>query len=167
MNSVHMTLHRVKLRRFGFTERLTIILMLRCSVEGIGSVKDELSVQERIQCGFCMSGWITNMYALNQSNELTGTTSTKREIDEHLGGNICRCTDYRPILHAFQSFANEFASSDLVAAAASLRGRRSISKYVPAVVTTSTTAVETSRTPRAPRKVLVPQRLAPARCHAH
>jgi xanthine dehydrogenase/oxidase len=47
------------------------------------------------------------MHALNQSNETTGNTSTKREIDAYLDGNICRCTGYRPIIQAFQSFADE------------------------------------------------------------
>ena len=88
------------------------------TVEGIGSVKDELSPEQKrlvgnngTQCGFCTPGWITNMHALNQSNELTGASSTKREIDAYLDGNICRCTGYRPIMHAFQSFADESASS--------------------------------------------------------
>lgn len=88
------------------------------TVEGIGSVKDDLSPEQKrlvsnngTQCGFCTPGWITNMHALNQSNEATGNTSTKREIDAYLDGNICRCTGYRPILEAFQSFADESGST--------------------------------------------------------
>ena len=84
------------------------------TVEGVGSVAEELSQEQKrlvanngTQCGFCTPGWITNMHALNQANETTGQTSTKREIDAYLDGNICRCTGYRPIVQAFQSFANE------------------------------------------------------------
>lgn len=95
------------------------------TVEGIGSVKDELSPEQKrlvgnngTQCGFCTPGWITNMHALNQSNELAGTSSTKREIDAYLDGNLCRCTGYRPILHAFQSFADESPSGGCCSAKA-------------------------------------------------
>jgi xanthine dehydrogenase/oxidase len=88
------------------------------TVEGIGSThNDDLSQEQKrlvanngTQCGFCTPGWITNMHALNQSNEVSGNTSTKREIDAYLDGNICRCTGYRPILQAFQSFAGESGS---------------------------------------------------------
>lgn len=88
------------------------------TVEGIGSVKDDLSEEQKrlvgnngTQCGFCTPGWITNMHALNQANEATGNTSTKREIDAYLDGNICRCTGYRPIVQAFQSFADDSSST--------------------------------------------------------
>jgi xanthine dehydrogenase iron-sulfur cluster and FAD-binding subunit A len=88
------------------------------TVEGIGSVKDDLSPEQArlvahngTQCGYCTPGWITNMHALNQSNEVTGQASTKREIDAYLDGNICRCTGYRPIMQAFQSFADESAAA--------------------------------------------------------
>lgn len=93
------------------------------TVEGIGSVKhcssgaeagDNLSPEQQrlvanngTQCGYCTPGWVTNMYALNQSNAAHGTSSTKKEIDAYLDGNICRCTGYRPIIQAFQTFAEE------------------------------------------------------------
>lgn len=89
------------------------------TVEGIGSVNEDLSEEQKrlvgnngTQCGYCTPGWITNMHALNQSNEVTGNTSTKREIDAYLDGNLCRCTGYRPIVQAFQSFADESCASN-------------------------------------------------------
>ena len=33
-------------------------------------------------------------------------TPTADDIESHFDGNICRCTGYRPILDAFQTFAN-------------------------------------------------------------
>ena len=64
------------------------------------------------QCGYCTPGWVTNMYALNQANDQHDTSSTKKQIDAYFDGNICRCTGYRPIIEAFQSFSsNELKTS--------------------------------------------------------
>jgi xanthine dehydrogenase/oxidase len=56
------------------------------------------------QCGFCTPGWIANMHALNLAQEQTGANVSKKDIDNYLDGNVCRCTGYKPILDAFQSF---------------------------------------------------------------
>lgn len=40
-----------------------------------------------------------NMYALYETNE----NLTKSDIEKSFGGNICRCTGYRPICDAFRS----------------------------------------------------------------
>ncbi|KAJ8925555.1 hypothetical protein NQ315_009395 [Exocentrus adspersus] len=52
------------------------------------------------QCGFCSAGMIMNMYALKESGP-----KTAQEIEDGFSGNICRCTGYRPILHAFRQLA--------------------------------------------------------------
>uniref|UniRef100_H2YV29 Xanthine dehydrogenase/oxidase n=1 Tax=Ciona savignyi TaxID=51511 RepID=H2YV29_CIOSA len=77
------------------------------TVEGIGSVKTGLhAVQERIskfhgsQCGFCTPGIVMSMYALLRNN----ATPSLESIECALQGNLCRCTGYRPILSAFQTF---------------------------------------------------------------
>ncbi|KAF2768208.1 xanthine dehydrogenase [Teratosphaeria nubilosa] len=77
------------------------------TVEGIGDVKNPHPVQERIakgngsQCGFCTPGIVMSMYALLRNNE----EPSELEIEEAFDGNLCRCTGYRPILDAAQSFS--------------------------------------------------------------
>ena len=47
------------------------------------------------QCGFCTPGFIMSMYALYQQDE--PEDHLRERIDQALGGNLCRCTGYRPI----------------------------------------------------------------------
>ncbi|EMC95084.1 hypothetical protein BAUCODRAFT_577650 [Baudoinia panamericana UAMH 10762] len=76
------------------------------TVEGIGNVKNPHPAQERIakgngsQCGFCTPGIVMSLYALLRNNE----NPSEHEIEEAFDGNLCRCTGYRPILDAAQSF---------------------------------------------------------------
>ncbi|GLC34818.1 hypothetical protein PLESTB_001167600 [Pleodorina starrii] len=79
------------------------------TVEGLGNVRDGLHpVQQRLavmhgsQCGFCTPGFVMSMYALLRSCE---EAPTEEDIEDALGGNLCRCTGYRPILDAFKTFA--------------------------------------------------------------
>ena len=53
------------------------------------------------QCGFCTPGFVMSLFALykRQGNE----EPTRDEILEALGGNLCRCTGYRPIIDAAAS----------------------------------------------------------------
>lgn len=77
------------------------------TVEGIGNVKSPHPAQERIamgmgsQCGFCTPGIVMSLYALLRND----TDPTELEVEEAFDGNLCRCTGYRPILDAAQSFS--------------------------------------------------------------
>lgn len=51
------------------------------------------------QCGFCTPGFVMSLYALYEENGNPG----RREIDDALSGNLCRCTGYRPIIAAAQN----------------------------------------------------------------
>lgn len=81
------------------------------TVEGIGNVKDPHPAQERIamgsgsQCGFCTPGIVMSLYALLRND----TSPTELEVEEAFDGNLCRCTGYRPILDAAQTFSKEKA----------------------------------------------------------
>ncbi|KAF2762373.1 xanthine dehydrogenase [Pseudovirgaria hyperparasitica] len=77
------------------------------TVEGIGSVKKPHPAQERIaksngsQCGFCTPGIVMSLYALLRNHP----NPNEHDVEEAFDGNLCRCTGYRPILDAAQSFS--------------------------------------------------------------
>jgi xanthine dehydrogenase small subunit len=48
------------------------------------------------QCGFCTPGFVMSLFTLYQS----GIKPTRQQIVDHLAGNLCRCTGYRPIIDA-------------------------------------------------------------------
>eukprot|EP00126_Sphaerothecum_destruens_P011310 Sdes_comp20895_c0_seq2m18032 len=77
------------------------------TVEGIGSSTSSLHpIQERIaiysgsQCGFCTPGIVMSMYSLLCNKP----APSSNDIEDAFDGNLCRCTGYRPILSAFQTF---------------------------------------------------------------
>ena len=48
------------------------------------------------QCGFCTPGFVMSLFTLYH----TGKKPTRQEIVDHIAGNLCRCTGYRPIVDA-------------------------------------------------------------------
>lgn len=98
------------------------------TVEGIGDVKNPHPAQERIargsgsQCGFCTPGIVmVGCFLLQEVRRLTALKSlyallrncslpAELEIEEAFDGNLCRCTGYRPILDAAQTFNKNNAS---------------------------------------------------------
>uniref|UniRef100_A0A4W5P4J5 Aldehyde oxidase 1 n=1 Tax=Hucho hucho TaxID=62062 RepID=A0A4W5P4J5_9TELE len=80
------------------------------TVEGIGNTKTRVHpVQERIakahgsQCGFCTPGMVMSMYTLLRNKP----QPNMEDITEALGGNLCRCTGYRPIVDGCKTFSQE------------------------------------------------------------
>jgi xanthine dehydrogenase/oxidase len=85
--------------------------MIVTTTEGIGSVRGGLdpaqyaiAAHNGSQCGFCTPGFVMNAHAFFQQKG----ERTQREIEDIFGGNLCRCTGYRPILHAVRTLAHDY-----------------------------------------------------------
>ena len=72
------------------------------TVEDLRQAKDLHPVQQALvdchgsQCGFCTPGFVMSLFAHRNSH----AGPERREILRSLGGNLCRCTGYRPIIDA-------------------------------------------------------------------
>ena len=51
------------------------------------------------QCGFCTPGFVMSMFAMTLNPRPEGV-ALKTHAEHYLGGNLCRCTGYRPIIDA-------------------------------------------------------------------
>ncbi len=60
------------------------------------------------QCGFCTPGFVMSLFALYKSQR----DPTRRDIDDALAGNLCRCTGYRPIVAAANAMYEIPAADD-------------------------------------------------------
>lgn len=72
------------------------------TVEGLGTGAGLHPLQQAfvdnfaLQCGFCTPGFLMMAKALLDSCP----EPTREQVVEYLGGNICRCTGYQPIVDA-------------------------------------------------------------------
>ena len=73
------------------------------TVESLSPIGTELHPVQRAmvdchgsQCGFCTPGFVMSLFALYETNK----KPSRRDIDDALAGNLCRCTGYRPIVAA-------------------------------------------------------------------
>ena len=75
------------------------------------------------QCGFCTPGFVMSLWALYLAGETGQAAPARREIDDALSGNLCRCTGYRPIIDAAQRMTElPSVNFDSAAVGAALRG---------------------------------------------
>ena len=65
------------------------------------------------QCGYCQAGMIMTTAALLAKN----STPTDADIDEALGGHICRCGTYQRIRAAVHEAATKLSATSVVAGA--------------------------------------------------
>ena len=76
------------------------------------------------QCGFCTPGFVMSMFAYRKSNRHFNAHA----IETALGGNLCRCTGYRPIVDAavqmYEPDASDSFSKGTLATLRALEGLR-------------------------------------------
>jgi carbon-monoxide dehydrogenase small subunit len=83
------------------------------TIEGVGQPGGLSPVQEAfcqahaLQCGYCTPGMVLAVHALLAANP----APTRDDIDDALGGNICRCTGYVQIREAVELAARQYSSS--------------------------------------------------------
>ena len=81
------------------------------TIEGIGSDSVGRVVQEAwvegdvVQCGYCQSGQIMSACALLKANP----KPTDANIEESMGGNLCRCATYVRIRQAIRDASQRLA----------------------------------------------------------
>ena len=84
------------------------------TVESLSQGRDLHPVQKAMvdhhgsQCGFCTPGFVMSLFALYKTN----AKPSRREIDDALAGNLCRCTGYRPIIAAAEAMYDAEADKD-------------------------------------------------------
>ena len=79
------------------------------TIEAIGedrvgkAVQDAWVAHDVVQCGYCQSGQIMSAVALLRSN----SRPTDSDIEQSMGGNLCRCGTYPRIREAIKTAAQE------------------------------------------------------------
>jgi aerobic-type carbon monoxide dehydrogenase small subunit (CoxS/CutS family) len=73
---------------------------------GLSPVQEAFCQVHALQCGYCTPGMVLAVHALLAANPAPG----REDIDEALGGNICRCTGYVQIREAVQVAARHYRS---------------------------------------------------------
>lgn len=81
------------------------------TIEGVGEDKVASAVVDAwrridvVQCGYCQSGQLMSAVALLQGNR----TPSDSDIDQAMGGNLCRCATYVRIRAAIHDAARALA----------------------------------------------------------
>lgn len=76
-------------------------------VEGLHPIQQAFLEANGFQCGYCTPGMVLVTKALLEHNP----RPSREEIVEALGGNLCRCTGYLPIVDAIQAAAGDVAAA--------------------------------------------------------
>jgi len=69
--------------------------------EGLHPIQESFIDAGAFQCGYCTPGMVMTAKALLDRDPQPGTD----DIERALSGNVCRCTGYRPIVHAVAAAA--------------------------------------------------------------
>ncbi len=89
-------------------KELVTVESLSSAEGGLHPVQQALVDCHASQCGFCTPGFVMSLFALYKNAESPG----RRQIDDALAGNLCRCTGYRPIIAAAQQMYQHVPGED-------------------------------------------------------
>lgn len=98
----------------GHTVRSCLVLAVEAdgheiiTVEGLGDdrfgrLEETLVELNSFQCGFCAPGIVLAAVELLEGNP----TPTREDVQVAIGGNLCRCTGYEPIIDAVLAAAHD------------------------------------------------------------
>jgi aerobic-type carbon monoxide dehydrogenase small subunit (CoxS/CutS family) len=68
---------------------------------GLHPLQREFFERGAYQCGYCTPGMIMNAYGFLRDNP----DATREEIIQGMEGNLCRCSAYKRIIEAIESYA--------------------------------------------------------------
>jgi aerobic carbon-monoxide dehydrogenase small subunit len=77
--------------------------------EGLSVLQDSFWEMHGLQCGYCTPGMLIAAHALLQRT----LDPSETEIREAIGGNLCRCTGYKPIVEAVALAARRLRGANL------------------------------------------------------
>src|SRR5438094_5175768 len=81
-----------------------IVTIEAMATDGVGkAVQDAWVSRDVVQCGYCQSGQIMSAVALLQATP----KPTEANIEESMGGNLCRCATYVRIREAIKSASQQ------------------------------------------------------------
>jgi xanthine dehydrogenase small subunit len=79
-----------------------ILTIEHMDVDGLHPVQTAMVDLHGAQCGFCTPGIVMSLIA----HQMNGASTDRRDIDDALAGNLCRCTGYGPIIDAAAAAMN-------------------------------------------------------------
>lgn len=80
-----------------------IVTLEGVSRNGPSELQKNFVKKNSFQCGFCAPGMILSATELLKKNP----HPCREEINEHIAGNLCRCTGYTPIVEAIEETAQK------------------------------------------------------------
>ena len=87
----------------GHTVRSCLVLTVETDDHEMTSLQRTLIDLNSFQCGFCAPGIVLAAAELLEDNP----TPTREDVQTAIGGNLCRCTGYEPIIDAVLATASE------------------------------------------------------------